>query len=205
MRHKPEPVLVEMQLIAAERPFAMVIIDTLAAMFDGNDANSPTQAGEFMRRLRPITKIAGKPTVLVAAHPIKNASEDNLIPYGSGAVLNEVDGNLTLWKSAETGLTTLHWQGKLRGREFEPIPFRFEECSSPDVLDAKGHEILLPVMRPFDAASAEKRSADSDAIDPPSSGPCSPIRAGRKRHGAKRSANPKAASTPGFKPWRNAS
>jgi len=32
----------------------------------------------------------------VSAHPIKNASENALVPYGSGAILNEVDGNLTL-------------------------------------------------------------------------------------------------------------
>jgi hypothetical protein len=40
----------------------------------------------------------------VSAHPIKNASENALVPYGSGAILNEVDGNLTLWKSPETAL-----------------------------------------------------------------------------------------------------
>ncbi len=165
MRHKPEEVHIELRRLAAERPFALVIVDTLAAMFDGDDANSATQAGEFMRRLRPITKIEGKPTVVVAAHPVKNASEDNLIPYGSGAVLNEVDGNLTLWKSPETGLASLYWQGKLRGREFEPLTLRFDEASSPDVIDAKGREILLPVMRPCDAESVKRRDEASAATD----------------------------------------
>ncbi len=164
MRHKPEEVYIELRRLAAERPFTLVIVDTLAAMFDGDDANSATQAGEFMRRLRPITKIDGKPTVLVAAHPVKNAPEDNLIPYGSGAVLNEVDGNLTMWRSPETGLVALHWGGKLRGREFEPLAFRFEEASSPDVIDAKGREMLLPVMRPCDAESVKRRGEASSAI-----------------------------------------
>jgi hypothetical protein len=85
-----------------------------------------------MRRLRPLTKIGGLPTVVVAAHPIKNAAEDNLLPYGSGAILNEVDGNLTLWKQPATGFVSLHWQGKLRGIDFEPVMFRFEEASSHD-------------------------------------------------------------------------
>lgn len=165
MRHKPEDVHAELQRLAADGHLTLVIVDTLAAMFDGDDANSPTQAGEFMRRLRPITMVTGRPTILVAAHPVKNAPEDNLIPYGSGAVLNEVDGNLSLWKSAETGLASLHWSGKLRGREFEPISFRFEECSSPDVIDARGRGILLPVMRPCDAETVEKRGAASEAID----------------------------------------
>jgi hypothetical protein len=56
---------------------------------------------------------------LVAAHPIKNAPEDNLMPYGSGAILNEVDGNLTLWKNPNTGIVSLYWQGKLRGFDGE--------------------------------------------------------------------------------------
>jgi hypothetical protein len=47
----------------------------LAAFFDGSDTNDATQGGEFMRRLRPLTKIGGLPTVVVAAHPIKNAPE----------------------------------------------------------------------------------------------------------------------------------
>ena len=42
-------------------------------------------AGDFMRRLRPATQIEGLPAVLVAAHPVKNAADDNLVPYGSGA------------------------------------------------------------------------------------------------------------------------
>jgi hypothetical protein len=36
-----------------------------------------------------------------------------VVPYGSGAILNEIDGNLTLWKKRETGVVSLHWQGKL--------------------------------------------------------------------------------------------
>jgi hypothetical protein len=95
---KPEEVLAKIKIIADADPFTLVIIDTFAAFFDGSDTNDATQSGEFMRRLRPLTKIGGLPTVAVAAHPIKNAPEDNLLPYGSGAILNEVDGNLTLWK-----------------------------------------------------------------------------------------------------------
>jgi hypothetical protein len=118
-----------------------------------------------MRRLRPLTKLKGKPAVLVAAHPIKNAPEDNLLPYGSGAVLNEVDGNLTLWKNSGTGIVSLHWQGKLRGLDFEPLNFRLDSISSPDLLDAKGRQFLLPVLRPCDAASAQQREAAETNLD----------------------------------------
>src|SRR5262245_62015671 len=53
---------------------------------------------------------------LVAAHPIKNAPEDNLLPYGSDAILNEVDGNLTLWKNPNTvvGLPSVLLKDRIR-------------------------------------------------------------------------------------------
>jgi hypothetical protein len=132
-------------------------VDTLAAFIDGNDSNDATQGGEFMRRLRPLTKIPGLPTVIVGAHPVKNALEDNLLPFGTGAVINEADGGLTLWKSPSTGIVTLHWQRKLRGPDFEPKTFRFEGVCSPDILDAKGSQFEIPVLRPCDAGTAEAR------------------------------------------------
>jgi hypothetical protein len=165
IRIKPEEVLAKIKTLAGAEPFTLVIIDTFAAFFDGNDTNDATQGGEFMRRLRPLTKIGGLPTVLVAAHPIKNAPEDNLLPYGSGAILNEVDGNLTLWKQPATGFVCLHWQGKLRGRDFEPVPFRFEEASSPDLLDAKGRQFMLPTLRPISPEVAEQRDKAEANLD----------------------------------------
>jgi AAA domain len=156
-RAKPEAVLAELKRLAEQEPFALIIVDTLAAFFDGDNINDAVQGGQFMRRLRPLTQIAGLPSVVVSAHPVKNASEEALVPYGSGAILNEVDGNLTLWKKPETGLVSLHWQGKLRGLEFEPVPFRFEVMGCPDILDAKGREVHLPTLRPSSAEVAEDR------------------------------------------------
>ncbi len=158
-RERPEDICASLARLAEEKPFALVIVDTLAAFFDGDNINDAVQGGQFMRRLRPLTQIAGLPSVIVAAHPVKNAGEDALIPYGSGAILNEVDGNLTLWKHPDTGIVSLHWQGKLRGIEFQPPCFRFEELSSPEILDAKGREVLLPMMRPASEEAAEDREA----------------------------------------------
>jgi hypothetical protein len=120
------------------------------------------QGGEFMRRLRPLTQISGKPAVVVAAHPRKNAADDELVPYGAGAILNEIDGNLTLRK-ALGGVTELHWQGKLRGVEFAPVSFRFELLATPDVKDVRGREVQLPVLRPMNEADIERR--EKEAID----------------------------------------
>ena len=115
------------------------------------------QGGEFIRRMRPMTRLPGLPAVVVAAHPVKNATEDQLVPYGSGAILNEVDGNLTLWRKPDSGTVRLHWQGKLRGLECEPAEFRFEIAGSPDVLDAKGRQVQLPTMLPAASVDAEAR------------------------------------------------
>jgi hypothetical protein len=156
-RAKPEAVHAELKRHAEQEPFALVIVDTLAAFFDGDNINDAVQGGQFMRRLRPLTQMNGLPSVVVAAHPVKNASEDNVVPYGSGAILNEVDGNLTLWKNPQTGLVSLHWQGKLRGLEFEPVPFRFEVMGCPDILDAKGREVQLPTLRPASEQAADDR------------------------------------------------
>jgi energy-coupling factor transporter ATP-binding protein EcfA2 len=144
--------------------FRLVVVDTFAAYFDGKNVNDAVEGGEFMRRCRPFTTLRGKPAVLVACHPVKNALEDNLIPYGSGAILNEADGNLTLWKSA-AGPIALHHQGKLRGIEFDPVMFRIEITGSPDVLDKHGRQVLLPVMVPTTTDDAEKRQQEDINID----------------------------------------
>jgi len=37
----------------------------------------------------------GNVGIILGTHPVKNAADDNLIPRGGGAFLNEIDGNLT--------------------------------------------------------------------------------------------------------------
>jgi len=156
-RMPPEEIVNELERLSKEGHFGIVIVDTLAAFFDGKDFNDAVQAGDFMRRLRPLTRLPGLPATLVAAHPVKSATTEHLIPYGSGAILNEVDGNLTLWKAGD--LTTLHWQGKLRGLDFRPLTFKFEECSNPDLLDAKGRPVTIPVCLPTAEEAVEERAA----------------------------------------------
>ena len=156
----PEDVFVDMR---REPEFRLVIIDTFAAHFDGKDVNNPVEAGNFMRRYRPITQLPGRPTVLVSAHPVKNATNSNLIPYGAGAILNEVDGNLTLVRNDKR--ITLHWQGKIRGPDFEPMTFRIESQPCPDILDIQGREVATPVLMPSTlevAAEVENIDFDKD-------------------------------------------
>lgn len=158
-RFKPEEILAELSRTTGE-PFAAIVLDTLAAGFDGRDLNDNVATGEYLRRLRPLTNLPGRPTVIVAAHPTKNASDDSLIPFGGGAILNECDGNLCLSRTGD--MVTFHWQGKLRGMDFEPRTFRFETVTCPDVVDAKGREMESRVMLPSTAEAAQdKREADA--------------------------------------------
>ena len=164
---KPEEAFAQLETAAKDGPLRLVLVDTLAAFFDGDNINDNVQGGGFMRRLRPITRLPGRPAVVVAAHPVKNAVQENLLPYGGGAILNEVDGNLTLWRRSEGtgGVVELHWQGKLRGLEFDPIPFRFEITTSPEVTDAKGREVALPTMLPVVVSAVDieaREQADTD-------------------------------------------
>jgi hypothetical protein len=123
---------------------------------DNNDALKHAQ------NLREFTTLPGKPSVLVACHPIKNATRDNLEPYGGGSTMNELDGNLTLWN--EGGVIELS-HNKVRGPEFEPLPFRIEKIGSPEILDNKGRQPLLPVLRRVSEQAAEEREKASDNDD----------------------------------------
>ncbi|KRR12207.1 hypothetical protein CQ12_31665 [Bradyrhizobium jicamae] len=125
----------------------LVIVDTGAAYFPGDETNSNSQQGAYARLLRQLTFLPGKPAVLVNCHPVKNALRDNLLPMGGSAFLNEVDGNLTLWASAERQ-TTLHWQGKFRGPEFEPMTFELDIADSARVTDAAGRLMPSVVAKP---------------------------------------------------------
>ncbi len=164
-RSSPEQICATMRTMSTAGEFSMVILDTFAAAFDGKDVNDNVQAGEFVRRLWPLTQLPGLPSLLIPAHPTKNAAEDALVPYGGGAILNEVDGNLSLAKRADTGNTVLHWQGKFRGLEFQPAAFRFDILGSPDLLDGKGRQVQLPVLRPCSTEDVEDREAAEVNLD----------------------------------------
>ncbi|MCQ4189926.1 AAA family ATPase [Methylocystis suflitae] len=151
----------------AERsgPYALAIIDTLQAAFQGDDSNSNDQVKKFAQGIHPITKLKGRPSVIMAAHPVKGADKDKLVPYGGGALLNYVDGNYTLWKPQSSNVATLHYQGKFRGSTFNPISLDISGFES-SLLDAKGRRRWLPVARIMDSEAAAGATAreERDAL-----------------------------------------
>lgn len=125
----------------------LVVVDTFAAYFDGDDENSNAQALDFARIIRKVTQFPGKPAVVMPAHPVKNAARDNLTPKGGSSLLNEVDGNLTLWNDG--GIIKMHWQGKFRGAEFEALRFELERRESEKLKDSKGRRMPTVLAKPL--------------------------------------------------------
>jgi len=125
----------------------LVVIDTFAAYFDGDDENSNAQALDFARLVRRIAAFPSKPAVIMPAHPVKNATRGNLTPKGGSSLLNEVDGNLTLWNDG--GILSLHWQGKFRGAEFEPLSMELQRYETSKICDNQGRVMPTILAKPI--------------------------------------------------------
>jgi hypothetical protein len=146
---------------------ALILVDTSAAFFEGEDENNNSQIGKHATMLRRLTTLKGGPCVLVACHPVKKAAGDNLLPRGGGAFLAEMDGNFTA--TERDGVVEFHWQGKLRGPDFDPIIFKLDAGVKCERLkDAKGRMILTVIARVLNAderAELERgKVRDEDAV-----------------------------------------
>ena len=120
-------------------PASLIVVDTATAYSEAHDENDNQQVASYARSLRSMTGMPGGPTVLVLAHPVKNAGPENLLPRGGGALVAEMDGNLTCTKDDTT--TRLHWQGKFRGPDFEPIVFELWKCAHQPSSTARAVQI----------------------------------------------------------------
>lgn len=141
----------------------LIVIDTFAAYFDGDDENSNAQAIDFARIIRKLTVLPSKPAVVMPAHPVKNATRANLTPKGGSSLVNEVDGNLTLWNDG--GIVTLHWQTKFRGAEFEPMAFELQKYETDLLRDAKGRLMPTVLAKPMLTARAIDVAQDNLSVE----------------------------------------
>ncbi len=141
----------------------LIVVDTSAAYFQGDDENGNTALGGHARDLRALTTLPGRPCVIVPCHPTKNAANDNLLPRGGGAFIAEMDGNLTLSKTGEA--VRLHWQGKHRGPDFKPISFRLQTVSAPQLVDSKGRPV--PTVMAVPMSDGESAANSQRPLDGP--------------------------------------
>jgi hypothetical protein len=138
---------------------ALVVVDTAAAYFEGDDENSNSQAADHARRMRSLTMLPGGPCVVILCHPTKRAADDDLIPRGGGAFLAEVDGNIALHK--RESLIVASAQGKFRGADFTPINFELNAVTHPVLKDARGRDIWTVVAKPLTDAGKQQLEATS--------------------------------------------
>lgn len=126
---------------------ALIIVDTSAAFFEGDDENSNVQMQEHALLLRRLTTLRGQPCVVVACHPTKSASNDRLVPRGGGAFVAAIDGNLVCMK--RDSVVDLHWHEKLRGPDFEPIGFQLLTVTSECLKDQNGRNLPAVIAKPI--------------------------------------------------------
>jgi hypothetical protein len=140
---------------AATGPFSLVVVDTSAAYFPGDDENDNAQMIVHAKNLRALVNLPGGPTVLACCHPVKNPDMTNLLPRGGGGFLNEIDGNLVCLRDRGSQLVEVHWHGKLRGVDFEPFAFKIVPATSERLKDAKGRLVWTVYAKPV---SEEERT-----------------------------------------------
>lgn len=141
---------------ATGRQFALIIGDSVAAYFPGDDENSNTQMGAYARCWRVLTTCNGHPGLVAIAHPVKNPDRDNLLPRGGGAFLAELDANLTVWADGERTTTTVHWHGKIRGADFQPVVMALKSVTLNEKRDAKNRPFVSVVATLQTSEAAEQ-------------------------------------------------
>lgn len=132
----------------ARGPYDLVIVDTSAAYFPGEDENDNVAARKWAQDLRALCELPGGPCVIVAAHPHKSSNSHHE-PRGGVAFLNEIDGNTYLDKSGRT--VSLNRHEKFRGPEFRPIWFQMDEVISEELKYRNGRPVTGVIAAPMTA------------------------------------------------------
>jgi hypothetical protein len=135
-----------------DQDIAAIFVDTGLALFAGDDDNANMAMQAFAVSCRAFTELNGAPSVVVFWHPVKNAGADNLAPRGGSALLNAIDGNLTLWLDTDTDTATLS-HSKWRADVFEPIDFALEKVKLILPTDAYA---TTKIATPKSAADVER-------------------------------------------------
>jgi hypothetical protein len=134
---------------------SLIVIDTKAAYFTGDEGNNNEQQMAFARMARRLIN---------NCHPVKNAGQDNLVPLGGGAFLNEIDANLTLWAEDKVCTLAAH-PDKWRGVSFESVVFELRVVTSEALKDTQGRLIPSVIAEPITEMAAERRGVVAEEDD----------------------------------------
>ena len=149
--------LLRQRIDATEHTYGLIIGDSIAAYFSGDNENDNVQMGASARSWRVLSTCRGTPAVIGLAHPIKNPDRESLLPRGGGAFIAEIDANLTLWAEGERETTTMHWSGKIRGADFTPVTFALTPVKLIGKEDRKGRPFMSVVAVAQSDEQAEKK------------------------------------------------
>jgi hypothetical protein len=133
--------------------YDLVICDSLQSYFVDGDPNSNAEAKEHVKAFRNLSKLPGNPTVVVLAHPVKNPDPSNLVPYGGGSIINEIDTNLTL--NLVDGVATLS-HTKLRQSSFPEMKFELVIDELDGMENNFGGKVTSSRFEAIDYVSAQK-------------------------------------------------
>jgi len=143
---------------------SLVIVDTDAAVSLGSSGESSENDNALRmgqaKKYRELTRCKARPTVIALCHPIKRPqSADDCIPRGAGAFLNEIDGNLRLWRDGDVADLTSD-PNKFRGA---PVAMRFRSTlvHTDAVMDTKGRRIPVPYYVVISEAEASQEFAQA--------------------------------------------
>jgi hypothetical protein len=137
--------------------FVLIVVDSSAIYFEGDDENDSPQAtehSEMMRRL--IKSIPGRPCLIMNCNPAKNASDDDLVPRGSSGLFGAVDGNFECPRVPGYATMRRH-RYKFRGAEFDPLRFALSETTTEKVRDSDGEMIPVVVAKAVTAQAYDKQ------------------------------------------------
>jgi hypothetical protein len=138
------------QLKNLAHEYAGIFVDSNQAYFGDGEMNGNSESLAHAQAFRRLTKAPGEPFVCILSHPTKNADEENLIPYGGGSFMNEIDGNITL--NLQNGLAKLS-HTKLRQPSFDGIDFKLQVHEFPELRNNFGKATTSTV---FEAISSDQ-------------------------------------------------
>jgi hypothetical protein len=156
--------LLKQKINASRNAYGVIVGDSVAAYFAGDNENDNVQMGACARNWRVLTTCNGNPAVIALAHPVKTPDRENLLPRGGGAFIAEIDANLTLWAEGEREITVLHWAGKIRGADFQPVTFALTPVKIADKVDKKGRPFMsvVAVIQSTEQAEQATKNAVTD-------------------------------------------
>ena len=145
---------IEQHALSLGVDLGILIIDTAPALSPTDDENDNVQQGDYARALRTFTALPGTPAVVPLCHPHKSPkTASDCLPRGGGSFLNEMDSNLTLWRTDQA--LTLGYT-KLRMATFDPLHFRLKPIKSTITKDSKGRPLRAVTVEAIDDAERER-------------------------------------------------